>query len=728
MNEKLADFRLPNLGANFNSNELMGFLNSTGKGVHFNRVNSDCGKYLTAETGDGMQIWCEVIANHENKINILNVHFKSSTRMKLRLDGWTDQMQNGMIGLAYMWSGSGDTEFPLNIDIVNSGLFANYDSGEFTAQLAAFGHDITLFPDTASLKGADKTLTAESCIPIGAFPVDENDSAWEPDASAIMTGTIKKVKRMTNAYTGGKYYYLLVECVGLKLDVLLKAEDVKSKPVVGGRIHGTFYLTARLFNSRNDDYITPCFSIDVNKILEEWRNEKTKGTSGEPIGNWKHTASQVMPDKSILLTFQNSSEYIFANPKESNYYFRFLHFDMDGNFIQMRRMRAKGEIIHDAFYDNQGRFHVVTSPARSFECTMYDVDDKGKRYNGYKLGDNISKAIINSEGKLFIARDYLSTPFWSDKLVSVYDTDGNNILNDIDNGYCCTEIALDEDENILCYTEPITQLYKLTAAEDGTFSISHEDFPLSRVTGITISQDGSHMICGCDAYMRKDRLFVLTRVDGKYADPKELILPVLIQEDCESIMMRSSAKDRMLLAVNGVQYVFKLENNRCDTLEDLGRIRIEKRTEKCGHFYRIVIDADSEASESSFDRYVKPIIEDMRDLPYESLTIEYNKVRKSDSIMFIQVARNGTNYHLEIAVDDSRIDYPNRIYALPDTDFDTVYETFKTVIVKRGCPDLSEWTDYTETAFKNIEKKKKESNEQTSADNTGDSEIPDPEA
>jgi hypothetical protein len=172
--------------------------------------------------------------------------------------------------------------------VVDAGLFAEYESGEFTAQIAAFGRDVSLFPDLASYNAADMTFAAESFFPVGSITFHEDEENWKPSAHALLSGQIKSVQRCTNAYTGGSYYHLRVDCLGLKLDVLLKTEEIKTPPVVGGYIHGVFYLTARLFVSDQDDCLTPCFAIETDQILEridsmDFRDEQPQLPLASPI-------------------------------------------------------------------------------------------------------------------------------------------------------------------------------------------------------------------------------------------------------------------------------------------------------------------------------------------------------------------------------------------------------------------------------------------------------------
>jgi hypothetical protein len=514
-----------------------------------------------------------------------------------------------------------------------------------------------------------------------------------------LTGIIKSVKRCTNAYTGGTYYRLRVDSIGLKLDVLLKSEDVTTEPVVGGYIHGTFYLTARLFPAQQDECLTPCFTIETTEIIESFDSMIFRDDVCDvPHEGWELFSYPIMPDGSVLLIFQNASEVDGNDNENSSCYYRFLRYDEDGTIIDKRQTKLVGGSLNTAYYDANGHLHLVFQLFDDDEVCMFDMDDTTEPEDVCSLGYDISRIITDSEGNVFVGRDYSCYPEDVSGLISIYGANGTEKIESHFKNYRCSELVLDDDENVWCLTEPITSLYKV-AAKNMPLQPENVAFPLSCVLALAISKNGSRMFCECKAMPDRSRFFMLTKKSGQYAEPMELRPPLIIQERCHTYGMCATSKDRILFNVDGVLFLFRLEDERCNTLKDLGRIRIKKRTENRGQHYGIKIDPSASVSDSSLAYYVEPILLDMYDMPGESLTIAFSEARKSDAISFIQVARNGTNYHLEIAVCDADIDCPYRIYALLDADFDTVFSAFKTVIVESGCPDFTKWVDYTEIAF-----------------------------
>jgi hypothetical protein len=708
MHGEPVDFRLPYMGAYFNQDDLMEFLNSSD--VYVSTVYSPCGNYITAETADGMQLWFEEDKENPNYVCDFNVHFKSSTRIKLRLDGWTAQKSGGLSGLAYMWNEAGDTEFPLNLDVVDAGLFAEYESGEFTAQIAAFGCDVSLFPDLAAFTAADMPCAAESCIPIGTFPIHEDEENWAPSAHALLSGRIKSVQRCTNAYTGGAYYLLQVDCLGLKLDVLLNAADTKTEPVAGGYIYGVFYLTARLFVSDQDDCLTPCFAIETAKVINSLDSMDFRDKMrGVPRDGWELFAYPILPDGSILLIFQNNSVAKAGGEEGRTAFYRFLRYDENGTLVDKRQTCLTNGALHTAYYGADGHLHLVFQLSDSGDTCMLDLDDAEKPQPVYTLGENISRVITDAQGNILVGRDYSWSPEGASGLISLCNERGAKLFNLHSENYRCAELVLDSEDTLWGITEPILSLDKIVTA-DLSIEPEHIPFPLSGVSALAISKDGSHMFGECQAVPGKSRFFVLTRRAERYGHPVEVWPPLEIQQDCRTYGMCATAKDKIVFNIDGVLFLYRLENKRCDTLEDLGRIRIKKRTPNHGQYYSITLDPDARETESSLAHFVKPILLDMQELANESLTIAFSEARSSDAVSFIQAARNDDNYHLEIAVYNAAPDQPRyRIYALLDADFDTVYAAFKTVLVDAACPDLTEWVDYTDVAFGKNKKSQKPS-------------------
>jgi hypothetical protein len=247
-----------------------------------------------------------------------------------------------------------------------------------------------------------------------------------------LTGIIKGVKRCTNAYTGGTYYRLRVDSIGLKLDVLLKSEDVTTEPVVGGYIHGTFYLTARLFPAQQDECLTPCFTIETTEIIESFDSMIFRDDVCDvPHEGWELFSYPIMPDGSVLLIFQNASEVDGNDNENSSCYYRFLRYDEDGTIIDKRQTKLVGGSLNTAYYDANGHLHLVFQLFDDDEVCMFDMDDTTEPEDVCSLGYDISRIITDSEGNVFVGRDYSCYPEDVSGLISIYGANGTEKLRAI---------------------------------------------------------------------------------------------------------------------------------------------------------------------------------------------------------------------------------------------------------------------------------------------------------
>jgi hypothetical protein len=430
---------------------------------------------------------------------------------------------------------------------------------------------------------------------------------------------------------------------------------------------------------------------------------------GVPHEGWELFAYPIMPDGSVLLIFQNASVAEASGEEGRTVFYRFLRYNENGTLVDKRQTSLTDGALHTAYYDANAHLHLVFQPSGSDDTCMLDLDDAEQPQPVYTLGENISRVITDAQGNILVGREYSWAPKAASGLISLCNECGAKLFNLHSENYRCANLVLDSEDTLWGITEPILSLDKIVTA-DLSIEPEHIPFPLSGVSALAISKDGSHMFCACDAAPGKSRFFMLTRIDDQYGDPVEVWPPLEIQQGRRTYGMCTTAKDKIVFNIDGVLFLYRLEDERCDTLEDLGRIRIKKRTPDHGQYYSITLDPVARVTESSLARYVKPILLDMQEMAEESLTIAFSEARGSDAVSFIQAARNNENYHLEIAIYNAAPDRPRyRIYALLDADFETVYAAFKTVLVDAACPDLTEWVDYTDVALGTNKKNQKPS-------------------
>ena len=117
-----------------------------------------------------------------------------------------------------------------------------------TAQLAAFAHELDVYPSAGAFAEAmtaagTPDLTDPLFAPAAAVP----GAADLPDARVILTGTVVAADEKTSGLTGRRYYWLAVETPVGTLDVVADPTLLPGgPPAAGGVVTGSFWLSGRV--------------------------------------------------------------------------------------------------------------------------------------------------------------------------------------------------------------------------------------------------------------------------------------------------------------------------------------------------------------------------------------------------------------------------------------------------------------------------------------------------
>ncbi len=574
---ELVDFRLPMMGAHFDERELRTFLNES-KRTKTSGV-TPLGDYVNVETGDGMQIWFAVDRDRPTVVRDFDVHYKTNRRTGLFLESWGWQRQRGMFGLANMIHRTGKKAFQLRVDIVDAAIFVEYEKKEVVGQLAAFGYRVRLFPGLSALKAENPEISDDGeLFGIESRPDDIDESEWEPSAQAFMSAKILSSERAVNAYTGGEYYHLVLSCWDMEIDALLRAGDVAEEPVAGGYVQGEFYITGRLFHSLGDEGIENLFDIDADAVKERFPLMKFRGeVDDEPQSGWELLSYPVMPDKGFLLVYQNATKITAAAENDGvaaagdgtaagkskglvsgTLYYRILRNDAEGNIIDGRRFKLEEAALTYAYFDYKNHLHIIYSKFDGKGYYAADIDEEERA--AHPIGEDVSLVATDSRGRMYVGRDYSGYIEWTDELMTVYGENGEKLEGFESGGYCCSEILLDDREQVWFLTEPALHFNKVASTDKGLLSFDKAGFPLSRVKAIAMSEDGSRIFCECSARPNMGRFYTIIKKGGRYGMPAPLSPPLLAFDKCDRYGQCSTCKDRVIIAQDNILYMFKVKN------------------------------------------------------------------------------------------------------------------------------------------------------------------------
>lgn len=199
--------------------------------------------------GAGIVLWVD----HHGNIGV-QPHFEGETAMRVRLDRWYADARRPLLAARAHGRAASEEDgaaYAYAFDVVAAGHYRHVGMPcETHVQVAAFAEWMEAFADEAAFAAAqegERTFAAESFVPASA---DEASSeADPPPPHALVSGRVLSVERLRNELSGLHYLHLVVRTWGGELDVVADPETVKGEPVVGGIVHGWFWLSGRLPDS-----------------------------------------------------------------------------------------------------------------------------------------------------------------------------------------------------------------------------------------------------------------------------------------------------------------------------------------------------------------------------------------------------------------------------------------------------------------------------------------------
>ena len=168
------------------------------------------------------------------------------------VEGWVRFPEENNTGLLQVMMDRGDTEFPLNVEILDAFLLKNTEwenpaEGKgCRLQLTLFPHDLDMYEDEESYRSAGNQMAAESCIPCGMFPLPGKEAGFKPSATAVIAGKVTHAQLMENPLTGLKYWWVSVRCLGNVFDFVAAPEVMPETVKAGNIAHGLFWIAGKI--------------------------------------------------------------------------------------------------------------------------------------------------------------------------------------------------------------------------------------------------------------------------------------------------------------------------------------------------------------------------------------------------------------------------------------------------------------------------------------------------
>lgn len=212
------------------------------------------GTYLHWRGDCGAELWVQV--DPQGRFLDIQPHFSAMATMRIgliqRLARPTDRPLDGA------WQGWAD---PLDDENPSNGRFElTFEAPDFqlhhelelpvvaSVQVAAFAHSITVFNSEDAFRASPQAsgrLEPQSFIP-SPQRVRLGGETEPITAEALVCGHLLQVRRLINDLTGLPFYWLLIETLGGRIDLLVDPELLSEEPAVGGIVMTVCWLSGRV--------------------------------------------------------------------------------------------------------------------------------------------------------------------------------------------------------------------------------------------------------------------------------------------------------------------------------------------------------------------------------------------------------------------------------------------------------------------------------------------------
>jgi hypothetical protein len=214
-------------------------------------MDSSQGMYIVWKTPEGIEMWAN--GNSDGEMSGCTPYFAGESKVQVtvgKMHCWDDEwpLEGGLIG-ALGPDLDGDYP-PIAIDLPDYDLARIHAERGSTwdVRVAAFAHDMNYYSDEQAFRDAqteEPRWAPISYIPTGLF---FTETRKKPIAEAVFAGPIQETRIVVNSWSGKQFYHLVVKSLPGVLDVVAEMELLPEKPVVGGIVHGEFWLSGRLLD------------------------------------------------------------------------------------------------------------------------------------------------------------------------------------------------------------------------------------------------------------------------------------------------------------------------------------------------------------------------------------------------------------------------------------------------------------------------------------------------
>lgn len=214
------------------------------------------GTYFCYSQKSGIELWVQM--DNANEFMGLNPHYAGKSKRKVNLFEKVDRPDSELDGAYYSWATNsneskvGEGLYPFIFDLPDFQIYSNIELPKAVeVQLTAFARELACYKSEndflKSQNNSEIKLSPRSFVPNGSDYETEELNIVE-EAFGAFSGYIIEFKKLENELTGNDFYWLLVDTLGGEIDVVADPKFFDKDPMVGGVIHGQFWLSGRIID------------------------------------------------------------------------------------------------------------------------------------------------------------------------------------------------------------------------------------------------------------------------------------------------------------------------------------------------------------------------------------------------------------------------------------------------------------------------------------------------
>lgn len=215
------------------------------------KLETTGGFYVRNADLSGAELWLQF--ESEGDLIGMNPHFRGKSRIPVALERPVKREQSHLDGGWLAWVNPSDTQdpesgdFPFVFDCPDFELHSYDFPGTYHIQLTAFSQEIRFFPGEDSFVKAQEQeeipFASQSFIPVGLIGPDDTES---PEAQVLLTGIVREVEDKKNQFSGQWFTWILLETLGVTLDLVVDRSEFPQEPQIGGVIQCQAWLSGQV--------------------------------------------------------------------------------------------------------------------------------------------------------------------------------------------------------------------------------------------------------------------------------------------------------------------------------------------------------------------------------------------------------------------------------------------------------------------------------------------------